>query len=290
MSFTRRLGFLAWVLVGGASLSFAQPSYSTAPLEAEPLLDQDAWARQGAQTFEWLGENYEKLAMAQWPQVREHLYLLIGRAAQGRYEETGLFEEGADLPPTPRLFAWASRFGAIGADLIAESLADSSLGIEPGLPPDSLFEVAFEAPFLRFGAPDRGWSVQVPYYFMTWQLARTPVEGHDTDILVTSTLHDRNRTNESTSQSTLMLVISEQDCAAFETLWAKQAGMTEPAEPSNLVEGGMLYRATVVNGIKAEALFWTHEATCAAVIYSGLPGPFEANYVHFGDFVRALDL
>ena len=132
--------------------------------------------------------------------------------------------------------------------------------------------------------------MRVPYYFMTWQLVRTPVEGYDTDILVTSPLHHRNLTNESTSQSTLMLVLSGQDCAAFETLWAKHAGMTEPAEPSDLVEGATLYRAIVTNGGEAEALVWTHEATCAAVIYSGLPGPFEANYVHFGDFVRALDL
>ncbi|MEL6445183.1 MAG: hypothetical protein AAFQ86_13225 [Bacteroidota bacterium] len=196
------------------------------------------------------------------------------------------------------MFSWANRVGAYGADLVAASLADSSQADSaaqavPAFRPDSLFGVTYDAPFLRFGASDASWSVRVPYYFMTWQLNRGSVGGHPTDILVTSTLPEYHHADEYASQSTLMLMVSEQDCGGFMPVM-KQYGTIGPGEPSTLVEGSTLYRATPTDGIHnkvlAEFLVWSLETTCIAVLYSGLPGPFEANYVHFGDFVRALDL
>ncbi|MEM6784060.1 MAG: hypothetical protein AAF624_10050 [Bacteroidota bacterium] len=298
MSLLHWIVLLASLWMGGARAGLAQEPYSTDPLERGPLMEYERVRSHATNALGWLDENYARLPQAQWPQVREDLYGLIASVAQRQYQQAGAVGAPEDIPSATRLFSWANRVGVYGADLIAASLADSSQADSaaqavPPFRPDSLFEVTYDAPFLRFGASDAGWSVRVPYYFMTWQLSRGAVQEHPTDILVTSTLPEYNRTDEYASQSTLMLMVSEQDCDGFIPV-LKQYGALGSGEPSTLVEGGTLYRVTPNDGIHnkvlAEFLVWSQETTCVVVHYSGLPGPFEANYVHFGDFVRAIDL
>ena len=287
MSLIRFLAVIAFALLPGAAL--AQSPYSSEPLQTEPLLEPEQWLRESAEAVSWLEENYQRIPVEQWVEVRERLYLLIGLAVQDQYRNTGETVVADNYQIGPQVFDWANRLGVIGADLVANALADSTLspGME-GLVPEQ-FTVAYDQPHLLLSAQDETWSARVPYYFMTWQLGRVSIDGSQTDVLVTSTLHDLNSSQEGASQSTIMLLVSDQELNAFTSGWLDRMGLSG-SDPTlaSFPENATTYRASVGGGIQAEGLFWREGDKSVAVIYSGLDGPFEFNRVHFEDFVRNL--
>lgn len=276
-----------------ALLILAPPAgaqYSITPLEREPGIGVPEWLVESVRLNKWLNTNWDSLPTEDVPAVREHVYFLIGAAVQQWYQEHGSVFYGGDNPIVPLLFNWGSRLGVYGADLIVPDLI-GELDAVRGSPLSGRFHLEWESPLLRVHTADSSWSARMPYYFMLWQVEQIDIRGVLTDALVVSPLFAPHEEIEGSSQATIMLLSAVQPLEDFAAGWKVQFGLQDaPSGGSDILSS-----ATVVRGVDAtaplhkEALFWMAGERSFVALFTGLSGTFQANHVHFVNFVQSLE-
>jgi hypothetical protein len=197
------------------------------------------------------------------------------------------------------LFDWAARMGLVGASVVAESLLiGTTMRVHAGNVPDAPLALTYTPPYYMIAAPNIGWSVRFPYYFMITtaghRRANTGVETYNVMLSTLFGAHDsglHGMEGADHSQSTIVLLsASRADSAVFVLYWLNAMGFTVADLASeSLVPGATTYRAPAnASHILRECVMVSAARGVLMIMYLGLPGTFEDNRPHFLALLRTL--
>ena len=288
-------GWLAFGGVARAEDTLAN-GYSAAPLAA-PIFTPEQVATEVARLNNWLIENHQTLAPDRRQAVREGLYtLLASYVSHRRAEEKPLLPEEDDLIMRT-IFSWAEPLGVYGAHLVFNELLDRRQADEiprmPALAPlPSAFSMAYEEEALRLSSARGGWSVSIPFWFMPFAISEFDTrEGMRTQLAMIATGATTHEGIPGQSQSTIRLFVGPgQVGGEFARYWREVLGFPRNATREAFPIEGLNTTKTFDEAaqIHSEMVSWMGNTGPIAVYYAGAPGPYEANRVHFIDFVRSL--
>lgn len=286
---------IAAVVMAAACAHAARPlqaGYSTEPVRA-PIFDEARVAVEVAAFTEWLNGNYEALGEQQRRGPRDHLYYLIDSRVKHLFASTGAVKPaGEDLLLTT-LFGWAERLGVYGGTFVSDSFrpANAPAG-RSTLPVPESFRLKLDADVFELSSPEGEWSVEYPYYFMTWKLDDfEATSGMRTQMAVISTGAARHKGVEGYSQATLMLMFGPAvDHEAFAEYWSRQVGVGDrlPAGTTDLANVKTRVLHNPANQVQSELVIWQTPKGSFALMYSGVDGTHQWNRAHFLDFFRNL--
>ena len=140
----RRSLVLLLIALLGAVAAPARAQLTTL-LDSAATLDPAELEREQSRLLAWLNDPATTITAEQMPQVREHLYFLIGSTAQAHRRATGELFPSAPHADLASLYSYASRLGLYGAGLVARALGDTGGPSSPYYP-----------------APPFGWSLPHP--------------------------------------------------------------------------------------------------------------------------------
>lgn len=283
------------VCVSAESLAKAgQVEYSTQPLEQKPIMDWATVVVDFTRFNNWLGNKHASLTPGQVPSVREHTYLLIDSVLKNRQGEGRTAFNDFEHFSLRTLFNWASRLGVYGSGLVAkEFTTDSGWELSPPLLPKSPIQLDLQFPYFVLSSQDAPWRFRFPYYFMIWQASRSTVKnGLLTDTVVASTSFSNHNKLQGQSQATIMFIYSPKaDCDSFNRFWMELLNIN-PSNRTNdlLLPASLNYRTIdLEKNLHKELTFLSDTTGCYALGYTGIGGPYEANRVHYLDFLKSLD-
>jgi len=282
---------LALPTVAWAAASAPQGGYSALPLKA-PLFDEAQVLVETIALNNWLLANIQNLNYEQMKGPREHLYYLIDSRVKQIYAA-----EGQVIPKTPDplleiLFTWPEHLGIFGgAQAFNAVKAPASKPKTPSTTLPKGMALTLDKDMLSVRS-DLGWSLEVPYYFMIWNVGdRTVTGGPRTQLVALSTGAAKDKSQAGRSQATLMFLYSpESSLATFDKYWAGQLGVDTTSAPVFLgVKKLQSYRAVdEATKLHKEFTSWAEESGNYAVAYIGIEGTFEWNRPHFLDFLRSI--
>jgi TonB family protein len=263
-----------------------------APLRQPPILSSAEVAAELARFNDYLIERHASIPPDGFPTVREHAYLLIDSVLKGQRAEGRSKFSDFEKQSLATLFNWSTEFGVYGAGLVARRFAgDGKTPLNDPLLPAVPLELRLEFPALVLSSRVSSWSVQLPYYFMLWNVQHTTTKnGLVTDVVTASTSFAREERPLPPSQATLMLLYSpEEQCAPFQAFWLEQLAI--PA--TGLAGEGPLPGSEVYTTfdketrIRKEMTFSSRGHGCVAFVLLGFPGTFETNRVSYLDFIKS---
>lgn len=273
-----------------------QGGYSTEPLAA-PIFSPEQVATEGARLNNWLIENRATLTPERRQAVLEGLYALVSSHVAHLYAETKrVLPESDDLLLRSLLF-WAEPLGAFGAHHVFNSLLarGDEADIEP-MPallevPDA-FSITLDGDTFRLTSARGGWSVVVPYYFMVHTMSEFDTKnGPRTQLVMMSTGAARHEGRPGHSQAAIRLFAGPgQSGGDFARYWLQSLGFDADSsrEPFPVGDLRSWKRFDEPTMIQTEMVTWAGANGPLVVYYAGVKGSYEANRVHFVDFVRAL--
>ena|SRR5690606_32861345 len=279
-----------------AQVDAALGSYSVEPLRTDPVLENDALETEAKKFGAWLTKNFEQLDAEARDRAREHLFFLIDARVKHLYKEHGevMPVKGSDRV-LAELFMLAESLGSYGGTLIYNNIRAADLPVldrSRRLPEPMHLNLAGNVLQLT---SESGWSFSIPYYFMLWHMASVSSDkaanGMPAEVVTLSTGVARHSDGVGASQSTIMLVYSpavEHD--AFSASWRNSLAIPADTDSLQLPIEGLSSRSVFApeRGLHSELVTWAGRNGSFAVIYGGIDGPFQANRVHFLDFLRSL--
>ena len=273
-----------------------QGGYSLEPLQ-EPVFTAEEIASEGARLNNYMIEHYAELDPRRRQTFLEGLYALVSAYAANEYVEHERVLPTKDDLLLRSLFSWAEPLGAYGGHLLYnEMLARADLPDIPPMPalrsvPDA-FSLTLEGDVLRLASARGGWSVDVPYYFMIFELSEFDTKhGPRTQLAVLSTSAAAHEGRPGLSQGNLRLFAGPgQTGRDFERYWQRVLAFEQDVERAPLGVGPLrsLRRFDTEAQIHTEMVSWQGMNGPLVVYYAGAPGVYEKNRAHFLDFVRSL--
>ena len=260
----------------------AVPSTRSATLAQAAAVTAADRPREHRQFTTWLRTNASSLPPERAQGVREHLYFLIGSAAQAQFRATGQLFPSRDTLGLAELFDHGTRLNLHGAGLVARALNSAAAPdhFAPPVLPSEPMSLSFSAPEYTLRSA-RGWSVRFPYYYMIGMLqVVVPRNGVETESVVLSTLFANHRGAPGQSQATLLLLAAAPtDTSAFFDFWLRtlQLGAADRSGET-LIPGGTTYRGfDTTASMNKELVTLTRGRLAFVLVYTGLSGTFEAN-------------
>jgi hypothetical protein len=268
----------------------AQP---TTLLDSAAVLDPAELKAEQSRLFAWLNDPGTMITAEQMPQVREHLYFLIGSTAHAHRRATGeLFPTGphAELAS---LYAYASRLGLYGAGLVARALGDTGEASLKPLLPGAAIRMEFAAPYFTLRSESNQWSLRIPYYFMvSGAETQVPNNGVETEALMLSTLFGKHRGIPGHSQATVMMVVARPtESKDFIAYWLRLVGVAPGDTVASQLRGATTYRSSGgAPPFEKEIVALERGPITLLVAYIGLPGTYEANRADFLALLESLEV
>lgn len=240
----------------------------------------------------WLDANRASLGPEQAQGAREHLYFLIGSAAQAQFRASGRLLPPRDTLGFVALLDQGTRLGLYGTGLVARTVAGKRAGdLAPALLPDEPLRLTFSAPEFTVSS-SRGWRLRFPYYFMIGGLqVAVPNNGVETETVVLSTLFARHGDRPGHSQATLLVLSAAPvDTSAFYAFWLNALGLSAADRVERpLLPGSTTYRAFDARiSMNKEVVTLSRGGRAFVFAYTGLPGTFEANRADALEVVNSL--
>lgn len=264
--------------------------YSTAPLLERPFVPYATVADRLARYTAWAEAKYPTLNPEVYGDARERGLTLVDailkQCAIENRTEFNEFERGA----MQSLFGWASKFGAYGADSVADHFApanSSATGKGPVAP--APFQVAFEYPSLIVTADGAPWRLQFPFYFPINGFGTSAVEGGgtmNTVSLSTSFAAVKNGGGQATAAITFAHSADAKP-ENFETMWLRRNGMSGLHAADSPVPGARNFRIDELRlNLRCEITLLNDETGCYAILFMGRNGTYDVNRVSYLDFLR----
>jgi hypothetical protein len=288
----RRSLVLLLIALLGAAAAPARAQLTTL-LDSAATLDPAELEKEQSRLLAWLNDPATTITAEQMPQVREHLYFLIGSAAQAHRRATGELFPTAPHADLASLYAYASRLGLYGAGLVARALGDTGeTALEPVLP-GAAIRMEFAAPYFTLRSESNRWSLRLPYYFMV-SGAETNVanNGIETEALMLSTLFGKHRGLPGHTQATVMLVAARPaESKAFIGYWLRLLAVAPGDTVPSQLRGATTYRSSGgAPPFEKEIVALERGPITVLVGYIGLPGTYEANRADFLALLESLEV
>ncbi|MFH1670487.1 MAG: S-layer homology domain-containing protein [Patescibacteria group bacterium] len=278
-----------------AKTSVNPSTYSDKPLlENEPVMEYAKAIVGSTIVNNWLAANYSEIHSGELLQYQEELYKIIDSIIKKHYREKQNHYNfnGADILILSQMFSWGEHLSLWGAELVGEyfaSLRDGKKPEEKLITTREPFNIELEFPYYRISSTTGGWSVIFPYYFMissVQEFANT--EGANTQLLNLSTLFKKHTHDNSSSQGSIMFVYNkESNSVDFKTFWLERFGMNES---SHNEEKGSYYYFDSGSNMHTEVKFFSNSNGNFLFAFLGMPGSYEANRIHYINFIDSLVL
>jgi len=269
-----------------------QGGYTTKPLE-QAVFDPARVAVEATAFNNWLADNYATLTTETMQGPRERLYYLIDSWVKMLYARDHLVLPAAPDAVLQTLFFWSERLGVFGGSLIHKAVKSPQFPEAPAvLPVPSGFDLSLRKDMLRLTSASGGWSVEVPYYFMIWNIQEFAAKGGPkTQLVAVSTGAARDEGRQGHSQATLMLLFGPGvDRDDFVPYWSRQLGFSgdEPEKQLGARSRKSRERYDSDQKMHFEYTDWSSKRGAFVIAYIGLEGTYQWNRPHFIDFVRAI--
>lgn len=281
------------LIAGGPTRANAQ-EFDPSFVANSALLPADSMGMIYRAVSSWVSQQTLGVDPSLAPGAREDLYRVIASAIHYATEDTATpYLMGSNAGA--EMFDLGTYLGVYGAGLVAAALAASpDLGVGEALLPEPPLSLSYSHPIFRL-ASEQGWSIQFPYYFMPWAMQEAELTGGTAQFVALSTLHAVNTSQPGTSQSTILIIASRDPLnTGFVEAW--RTSFAVPAEASCSSEEWHLpdlvdrWCFTHEGGIPTEFGFVENDEGTVIIVYSGLPGPYEANRDQFLALLRTFTL
>lgn len=270
-----------------------QGGYSVQPL-SRAVFDPARVTVEAVGYNEWLINNQSSLGTPESMKgPREHLYYLIDSWVKTIYARDGVVLPVHHDALLQTFFSWAERLGTFGGHLVYNAVkSDQFPEMSPLLEAPSGFDVALRQDMLKVSSSRGHWSVEVPYYFMIWNIIEWDAkDGPRTQLVAVSTGAATHEGQDGHSQATLMLLFGPgSDGDSFTEYWARHLGFNgkEEARSLNVRSLQTRHRLDKSQNMHSEYTSWTSPHGHFVVAYLGINGAYQWNRPHFIDFVRSI--
>ncbi len=266
--------------------------YSTEPLLVPPLVPFFAVPMQAERYLEQLDARYPKLQEDQYGESRERVFAFVDAIVKQRAVE-GTFRFDADKELLHSLFAWAAKLNSYGADQVAAQFApEGTTEVVHGPEVPAAFRVTLDFPHLKIADAGGAWELAVPFYFPIRQMAQADAGGIASNYVVLNTAFAQLTSQNNIAQSMIIFTHAPHaDPEAFDKVWMGRIGVAAINEIDAQIPGSRSFQIDDLRlRVRFELTLLNNETGCYAVLYQGRFGPFEANRVHYHDFLRQMRL
>ena len=282
------------LLSGGiyAGSNIPQEGYSTSILK-EPVFEYAKVIVDTTAFNNWLNSNYSKLTYKSMKGPREHLYYLIDSRVKAIYLRDSVVLPNNHDGILEILFSWSERLGVYGGSLVYNSIrSKQATPMKALMAVPTPFRLELDKDLFKISSKNGGWSVNVPYYFMIWNMNDfVATNGMKTQLVTISTGAAKDKSKLGHSQATLMFIYSPtDDFKTFKEFWGKLFAIGPTSKKHELGIKGLFSQIAYDKStyLHKELVFWSTSNASYAVAYLGIDGTYQWNRPHFLDFLRAI--
>ena len=239
----------------------------------------------------WLNTNYSRITEHQAQGAREHLHALIDARVKESYTKQGALRAPEPDRQLAILYSWAGRLGVYGSDLVYAAVrGDHPISPPAGPRPPSGIGITLQGESLVLQSTDPSWRTAVPFHFFPFAIRDdVAADGQRTQAVAISTGTAQDTAPPGYSQATIALFyVQGANTSDFEQQWLLRFQMPSETATKSIELTNYQSRTAYdpISRLHKEVVFVQAEKGSFVVLFSGLDGTYQANRLHFADFLR----